>query len=154
MNKYLFPIILSLCIGALLAYLIIGSYSDIDSISVSKDAEEVYYLRKGVYSSKEEMENDMQAFQHYIYNVEDNMYNTYIGISKNKKNIEKLKGFYQKKGYDTYIEAKITDNEDFLIVLGQYDEVLSKTDDENAINVICNQVLAKYEEMVNGEYKD
>ena len=154
MKKYLFPIILSLCIGSLLAYLIINSYSDVDSISVSSNAKEVYYLRQGVYSSKENMENGMQDFPHYIYNVEDNMYNTYIAISKNKKNIEKLKGFYQKKGYDTYIEAKITDNEDFLIVLEQYDKVLSETDDENAIKTICNQVLAKYEEMVNGEYKD
>ena len=154
MNKYLFPVVLSLCIGGLLAYLIINGYSDAENISVSKNAEEVYYLRQGVYSSKDNMENSMQDFEHYIYSVEDNMYNTYIGISKNKKNIEKLKGFYQKKGYDTYIETKITDNEDFLIVLGQYDEVLSETEDENAINVICNQVLAKYEEMVNGEYND
>ncbi len=154
MKKYLFPVILSLCIGALLSYLIINSYNDIDSITVSKNAEEIYYLQRGVYSDKEAMEEGMKDFQHYIYNVEDNQYHTYIGISKNKKNIEKLAGFFQKKGYDIYIETKITDNEEFLVVLGQYDELLANTEDENAIGVICNQVLAKYEEMVNGEYQN
>ncbi len=154
MKKYLFPVILSLCIGALLSYLIINSYNDIDSITVSKNAEEIYYLQRGVYSDKEAMEEGMKNFQHYIYNVEDNQYHTYIGISKNKKNIEKLAGFFQKKGYDIYIETKITDNEEFLVVLGQYDELLANTEDENAIGAICNQVLAKYEEMVNGEYQN
>ncbi len=154
MKKYMFPVILSLCIGSLFAYFLINSYGNIQNISVSKGASEVYYLRYGIYPSKEEMISSMQNFQHYIYNVEDNQYKTYIGISKNKKNIEKLKGFFEKKQYNTYIETKITDNEEFLTVLGQYDEVLSQTDDENAINVICNQVLAKYEEMVNGEYQN
>ncbi len=154
MKKYLFPVILSLCIGMLLAYTIINSYNNVDSLTVSKNAEEIYYLQKGVYSSKTKMEEGMSDFQHYIYNVEDNKYHTYIGISKNKNNINKIKEFYQNKGYDTYIVTKITDNEEFLVVLGQYDELLANTDDENALSVICNQVLAKYEEMVNGEYQD
>lgn len=154
MKKYLFPIILSLCIGALLSYLIINSYSDIDSMAVSKGAEEVYYLQRGVYSSKKNMEESMKDFQHYIYNVEDNKYHTYIALSKNKQNIEKIKTYYEKMSYNTYIETKITDNEDFLTVLGQYDELLNKTEDEKAIKAIVNQILAKYEEMVSGEYKN
>lgn len=154
MKKYLFPITLSLCIGIMLAYLIIGSYNDTDGISVSKGAEEVYYLQYGVYSSKDNMQENMKAFEHYIYSVEDNLYHTYIGISKNKKNIEKIQNFYKKKEYNTYIGTKITDNEEFLVVLGQYDELLGQTNDENAIKVITNQILAKYEEMVNGEYKN
>ena len=32
--------------------------------------------------------------------------------------------------------------------LRQYDELLSKTDDSESIKVICNQILAKYEELV------
>ena len=94
----------------------------------------------------------MQEFTHYIYNVEDNMYYTYIGITKNKKNAEKIKEHYKNKGYDTYIKEKITDNKKFLTVLGQYDELLSKTNEEETIAVICNQVLSKYEELVNNEY--
>ncbi len=154
MKKTIFPIILSLCIGSILSYIIISGYDEIDTPVFSKGTQKVYYLRKGIYTTKENMENEMKDFSHYIYNVEDNKYHSYIAISKNKKNMQKIKDFYEKMSYNTYVETKITDNKEFLTVLGQYDEVLSKTDDTNAIKTIVNQVLAKYEEMVNGEYKN
>ena len=152
MKKYLFPVTVSLVLGVLMAYLLISSYDNAEGITVSKNAETVYYVQRGVYSTKENMENNMADFEHYIYNVEDNMYYTYIGMSKNKKNAEKIKEFYKEKGYDTYIKEKITDNESFLTILGQYDELLSQTDEGDTISIICNQVLAKYEELVNDEY--
>lgn len=152
MKKYLFPVTFSLLLGVMMAYFLISGYDKADSITVSKNAETIYYVQKGVYSNKENMTNNMKDFQHYIYNVEDNMYYTYIGISKSKKNAEKIKKFYEKKGYDTYIKEKITDNTSFLTILGQYDELLSQTSEDGTIEVICNQVLSKYEELVNNEY--
>lgn len=152
MKKYLFPVTVSLILGTLMAYLLISSYDNAEGITVSKNAETIYYVQRGVYSTKENMEKNMADFEHYIYNVEDNMYYTYIGMSKNKKNAEKIKEFYKEKGYDTYIKEKITDNESFLTILGQYDELLSQTTEGDTIAVICNQVLAKYEELVNDEY--
>lgn len=152
MKKYLFPVTLSLILGSIMAYILISGYDKADSITVSKNAQTVYYIQRGVYSTKENMKNNMEEFSHYIYNVEDNMYYTYIGITKNKKNAEKIKEYYKQKGYDTYIKEKITDNENFLTILGQYDELLSKTKEQETISVICNQVLSKYEELVNNEY--
>lgn len=154
MKKYLFPVVASLIIGTLMAYFLISGYDHAEGITVSKNAETIYYVQRGVYSSKENMQDNMGEFEHYIYNVEDNMYYTYIGISTNKKNAEKIQGCYKEKGYDTYIKEKITDNAGFLTVLGQYDDLLSKTKDGGTINAICNQVLAKYEEMVNDEYRN
>ncbi len=152
MKKYLFPVIISLLLGTAMAYFLISGYDKADTIAVSKNAQTIYYVQRGVYSSKENMQNNMADFENYIYNVEDNMYYTYIGISTNKKNAEKIKGYYKEKGYDTYIKEKVTDNGNFITVLGQYDELLAKTDDGNTINTICNQVLAKYEELVSNEY--
>ena len=152
MKKYLFPITISLGLGILMAYLLISSYDNAEGITVSKNAETVYYIQRGVYSTKENMENNMTDFEHYIYNVENNMYYTYIGMSKNIKYYVEIKVFYKEKGYDTYIKEKITDNESFLTILGQYDELLSQTDEGDTISIICNQVLAKYEELVNDEY--
>jgi len=152
MKKYLFPILFSLILGILMSYFLISSYDKADSITVSKHAETIYYIQRGVYSNKENMESNMQDFSHYIYNVEDNMYYTYIGIAKSKKNAEKIKEHYKNRGYDTYIKEKITDNKNFLTVLGQYDELLVKTKEEETIEVICNQILSKYEELVNNEY--
>lgn len=148
MKKYIFQILTSLSIGFILAYLLINSYESKDSITVSKNAENIYYIQKGVYSDKTTMETSMKDFENYIYNVEDNMYYTYIGITSNKQNSEKIKNYYKEKGYDTIIKEKLTDNENFTQILKQYDEILSKTEDSKAISAIINQILSKYEELI------
>ena len=85
-------------------------------------------------------------------NIFLHMYYTYIGISNNRDNALKIQKYYKSIGYDTYIKEKMTDNKSFITVLKQYDQLLSSTNDDNTIKVICNQILAKYEELVNGEY--
>ena len=152
MKKYIFPVITSFLIGTVMAIILISGYDDAESITVSGSAKKIYYVQRGVYSSKDSMEKNMSSFSHYVYNVEDNKYYTYIGITGNKENADKIKDYYKKQGYDTYVKEKITDNESFVTILGQYEEILKNTKDEGTIETICNQVLSKYEELVNGEY--
>jgi len=135
-----------------MSYFIISQYETSDMVAVSSNATNLYYIQRGVYSTKENMNNNMKDFRYYIYNVEDNMYYTYIGISNNRDNALKIQKYYKSLGYDTYIKEKMTDNKSFITVLKQYDQLLSSTNDDNTIKVICNQILAKYEELVNGEY--
>lgn len=137
-----------------MAYFIIREYDNIDGITVSSSAETLYYIQRGVYSDLENMQNNMQEFENYIYNVEDNMYYTYIGISSTKENATKIQEYYKKIGYETIIKEKITDNEDFIKVLKQYDELLNSVENDESIKVICNQILSKYEELLNGEYNN
>lgn len=135
-----------------MSYFIISQYETSEAIAVSSNATNLYYIQRGVYSTKENMNNNMKDFRYYIYNVEDNMYYTYIGISNSRDNALKIQKYYKSLGYDTYIKEKMTDNKSFIKVLKQYDQLLSSTNDDNTIKVICNQILAKYEELVNGEY--
>ncbi len=72
----------------------------------------------------------MKDFSNYIYNVEDNMYHTYIGVSKNKANAIKIQKVYEKNGIDTIIKDNIVDTSDFIEILEKYDKILSKTEDE------------------------
>ena len=148
MKKYLFPISVSLILGVFMAYFIIRQYEDMPALAVSSEAETLYYIQRGVYSDMDSMQDGMKDFTHYIYNVEDNQYYVYIGITTNKENALKIQNYYKSIGYDTFLKDKITDNDDFINVLRQYDELLSKTDDTESIKVICNQVLSKYEELV------
>ena len=152
MKKYFFPVITSLIIGSTMAVILINSYDNAETITISKNAKTIYYLQRGVYSTKENMKQNMSSFSRYIYNVENNKYYVYIGITANKENAKKLKAYYKKQGYDTYIKEKITDNDSFISVLNQYDEILLNTKDEGTIATICNQILSKYEELVNSEY--
>ena len=149
MKKYLFPVTVSLLIGISMAYFIIKQYEGMPILAVSSNAENLYYIERGVYSDYENMENNMKDFTDYIYNTENNQYHTYIGITTNKENALKIQNYYKILGYDTNLVEKITDNKEFINILRQYDELLSKTDDSESIKTICNQVLAKYEEMVS-----
>lgn len=149
MKKYLFPVTISLLIGISMAYFIIKQYEGMPILAVSSNAETLYYVERGIYSDLENMENNMKEFTDYIYNTENNQYHTYIGITTNKENALKIQNYYKKLGYDTNLVEKITDNKEFINILRQYDELLNKTDDSESIKTICNQVLAKYEEMVN-----
>lgn len=148
MKKYLLPVSMSLILGISMAYFIIRQYESMPSLAVSSEAETLYYVQKGVYKDVNSMESDMKDFTNYIYNVEDNEYHTYIGITTNKDNALKVQEYYKSAGYETTIEERITDNKDFINILKQYDELLAKTDDSDSVKVICNQVLAKYEELV------
>ncbi len=149
MKKYLFPVTISLLIGISMAYFIIKQYEGMPILAVSSNAETLYYVERGIYSDLENMENNMKDFTDYIYNTENNQYHTYIGITTNKENALKIQNYYKNLGYDTNLVEKITDNKEFINILRQYDELLNKTDDSESIKTICNQVLAKYEEMVN-----
>lgn len=148
MKKYLFSVTVSLIIGIGMAYFIIRQYEDMPALAVSSEAETLYYIQRGVYSDLDSMKDNMKDFTHYIYSVEDNQYYAYIGITTSKENALKIQNYYKSVGYDTFLKDKITDNKDFINILRQYDELLSKTDDSESIKVICNQVLAKYEELV------
>lgn len=154
MKKYSMPMLLSLLIGVLMAYFIINQYESYDGVSVSKFASKLYFIQSGVYSNKNNMLESMGKFSNYIYSTEDNMFYSYIGISSSKENALKIQEYYKKIGYETLIKEKIVDNIEFDEILSQYDEILSKTSDDESIKVICSQVMSKYEEYVNGEHKD
>lgn len=149
MKKYVFPVALALVIGLFMANFFINQYDDLGTIKLNRGSEKIYYIQHGAYSSMESMKTAMTSFENYIYSKEDNIYYAYVGITKNKENAEKIKKYFNDKGYDAYIKEKRADNEGFLTILGQYDNILAETTNVDTIKVICNQVLAKYEEIIN-----
>lgn len=150
MKKYFFSIIFSLIIGGLMAFFLINSYDNKNMVIFSKNVKTVFYIERGVYSTKENMEENMMDFENYIYNVEEGKYHAYIGLTLDEKTAFKIQKYYDK--YNTKIVKKVTDNKQFLAVLGQYDEILLKTNDTKTIKTISHQVLSKYEELTSDEY--
>lgn len=148
MKKYIFPAFLSVIIGVSLSFLIIKSYDNASLITVSANTKKVYFIQSGVYSDKQNMINSMTDFENYIYSVENNLYHTFIGMTKSQNNANKIKEKYKQEGITTYIVEKNITNSDFITILKQYDDVLTKTDDTKTIKVIENQVLANYKEYI------
>ena len=122
MKKYLFPVLSSLAIGIFMAVFIIKQYDNNLDVTVSLKAEKLYYVQKGVYSNLENMKNNMKDFENYIYDVSDNMYYTYIGISLSKDNAVKIQNYYKENGYfrlqpeNSFMRPIITDH---LQILGK-----------------------------------
>ena len=145
--KNIFPVVLCILIAFFMGNFMFNEY-DRKTSTVSLTGETLYFLQAGVFSNEEEMKKEMSNFSYYIYTKENNMYYSYIGIVKNKKNLEKLKEYFKSEGYDIYVRELFISNISFITVLDQYEMLLEQTTDTKIIKSICNQILSKYEELV------
>lgn len=145
------PIILALLLGILMGKFLFSQYQ-IENVSLPVmneiEGEKVSFLQVGVYSNIDSMKKNLEGLENYIYVEEEGKYHAYIGITTNQKNIEKLKGFYQEKGYIIYVKEIFVRSNAFLEQLSKYDELLEKTEDKNAVQVIISNVLTSYKELV------
>lgn len=139
----------ALITGLILGRFVLNQYDFngkiISTINTSKSA---YFIQQGVYSSKDSMEQNVTDVPYYIYMIDDNKYYVYIGITFLEENMDKIKGYYKQKGYNTYVKEINISNDDFITVLEQYDSLLKESNDSEVIGMICSQVLNKYEELV------
>ena len=76
----------------------------------------------------------------YTYYKDKNTYYTVIGFSMNKDNLEKIKKIYK----DINIIKCYIDNKIFIEKLKDYDQELSKEDNENKIKEILNNIISTY----------
>ncbi len=147
--KYFFPILVALIMGFILGYYIYEKYDNKNKIqTVFNNSNELYFIQLGVYKNKDNMENKMKSLSYYIYSKEDDLYHAFGCITHDKNNLTKIKGYYNSIKYNIYEKKYQVDNDGFLTVLDQYDELLKQTNDDKTIEAICSQVLSKYEEMV------
>ncbi len=147
--KNLYSIILCILVGGFMGKFMLDQYSNNEKeveASLAKDT--VYFLEQGVYSNKEEMEDNINNVSYYIYTVENNKYYAYLGMTTKESNKEKLVNYFNSIGHTTSIKEYEISSREFLEVLQQYDLMLENTVDTNTISAICSQVLAKYEELV------
>lgn len=149
MKKFIVPILLALITGLILGRFVLNQYEfEGKIVPVGSKNKTAYFIQQGVYSSKESMEKNVSEFPYYIYSIIDNKYYVYIGITFLEENLEKIKGYYEKMGYITYVKELSIDNKNFITVLEQYDSLLKESDKEEIVGTVCSQVLSKYEELV------
>lgn len=149
MKRYVFPVFLALVTGLILGRFVLNQYEfEGKIVPVGLKSKTAYFIQQGVYSSKESMEENLKDFSYYIYSIKDDRYYVYIGITFLKENLEKIKGYYEKKGYITYVKELSIVNENFTTILEQYDSLLKESDEEQIVDTVCSQVLNKYEELI------
>lgn len=148
MKKYLFSIFVALVVGFFLSYFFINQYYDFDGVKVSLTGENLYFVQFGVFSSKESLEENTISIENYIYNIDQDMYYVFVGITKSEENAIKIQKHYEQMGYDTIIKNYQITNNTFLKELENYDSLLLSTEDDTVISSLINQTLTKYEEVV------
>lgn len=148
-KKYIIPVMLALLTGLILGRFVLNQYKfEGKIVSTIGNQKEAYFIQQGVYSSKESMESNLSDFPYYIYMIDDDKYYVYIGITFLEENMNKIKGYYEEKGYITYVKQINISESSFITVLEQYDALLKESSDSEVIGTVCSQVLNKYEELV------
>ncbi len=148
--KKTFPIISAIIIGISLAKLMFNQYDYEAKIgTVFKNGEKLMFVMSGIYSSKDEMESSCSSLKSYIYSLENDKYYVYLAITKNEENFNKLKGYFNRKGYDVSERTLNINNDSYIELLDQYDILLSKTNDDDVIEAIASQSITKYKEYIN-----
>ena len=150
MKKYFKTFILATIIGFFLGFLCIRQYKDKSSIKVVGNTNTLYFIQYGVFSTKENMEENTINLQNYIYNINEELYYVYVGITKNKSNAEKISIYFNDLGYSTIIKEYDVNNKKFIKEIESLDDVLINTEDKVVIGSIASQSLEKYESVVNG----
>ena len=146
MKKYLKTIIIAVVIGLFLGKYTFNEYNSI-SVKAMNEEDYIYLLQYGVYKDENIMKENTKNLKNYLFYLDDKGYHVLIGITKNKKNSQKIVDSYDILT-NIYIKKKKIDNEEFSQLLDQYDILIKETNDKEIINNAQKQILSKYEELI------
>lgn len=114
------------------------------SLALNELDKTIYVFQYGVYENKESLNNINIK---YTYEIKDNKYYVYVGMTSKKQNIEKLENYFNNKNIKTYVKEIRLDDE-FYNVIKQYDLLLDEAESDESIKTIMETVIAKYEEIL------
>ncbi len=147
MKKVLIIGFLAIIVGAVLGKIMFDQYEK-EIVEVLKETEVIYIFQQGVYSTVDNVEKNTNNLENYIIVEDEDYYRVYVGATKKKENINKIREAFVKAGNDIYVRELNTDNQSFLEILGQYDTLLASANEEKQVFQISKQVINMYEEMV------
>lgn len=144
-KKIILSVVFTMLLGIVTAKVV---YSKTISSDDKKSNNTVYFLQLGVYTNKNSMQLDTKGIENKIVTQENDKYYVYVGISKSKKNLEKISKLYKNDGYSLYIKEMSVLNNEFLVNLEQFDKLIESAKTNEEINTINMVILSSYEEMV------
>ena len=144
-KKIILSVVFTMLLGIATAKVV---YSKTISSYDKKSNNTVYFLQLGVYTNKNSMQLDTKSIENKIVTQENDKYYVYVGISKSKKNLEKISKIYKNDGYSLYIKEVSVLNNEFLVNLEQFDKLIESAKTNEEINTINMVILSSYEEMV------
>jgi hypothetical protein len=144
--KTIMPVILCILIGFFMSNFMFNQYDK--TMETFQEKTKAYFLQIGVYSSLDNMKENLKDVNTYIYEEASGLYYAYVGITKNEENLTKIEGYFNEKQYVIYRKEKNLTSSSFIELLNQYDTMLKSTTDSLTIGKIEEEVISKYEELV------
>ncbi len=145
MKKILIKGLIFIVLGFFLGQLI---FSDkIELIKRLQKGDSYYFLAEGIYNDYDSIQNNININRKLIEN-KNNKYYVYVGITRDKEVLEKLKEIYKKKNISLYTKEIILSSPEFKTNVEQFDLLIKDTKDYDQILTIEEVVIANYEEII------
>ena len=113
-------------------------YEDKEKYIISSSV--IYLLEDTSYDNYNDMKTSFVS-NNYIYYEENGKYNTVIAMTKDKNNIDKIEGAYDKKF--TVVEYLLADSE-INKKIDEYDKKIENTTDNNDIKLLVEELNGIY----------
>ena len=133
--------------GAFLGNFLFERYKEEDK-AVLKETNSLYFFIEGVYNNKSQAEKSSENVKVKLITKEDANYVTYLAITKDEANIEKLEKLFKKLKVNATIKKMSINNKEFLTILEQMDLLLKKTNQNEELLAVNEVVLSNYQDLV------
>lgn len=144
MKKTIIKGIFFIIIGFILGQIIFGE--KIELIKKLQKGDTYYFLEEGVYNNSNSIQNN-NIYRRIVEN-KDNKYHVYIGITRDKEVLEKLKSIYKKENINVTIKEIVLESNEFKTNVEQFDLLIRNTKDDSQILTIEEVVIANYQEII------
>lgn len=145
MKKIIIKGLFFVAIGFFLGQLLFGEKIELIKHLQNKDT--YYFLEEGVYNNYKSIQNNANIYRKIIEN-KNNKYHVYIGITRDKEVLEKLKKIYKKDNINVSIKEITLESKEFKNNVEQFDLLIKQTKDTSQILTIEEVVIANYEEII------
>ena len=106
-----------------------------------------FLLGQFLFGEKIELIKSLQKKDTYYF-LEEGIYYAYIGITRDKEVLEKLKSIYKGKNIDVNVKEINLESQEFKNNVEQFDLLIKQTNDVSQILTIEEVVIANYEEII------
>lgn len=144
-KKFIFSLIIAIASGTVLGHTLFEKFKE-EEQTVFNYKTPVYFLREGVYDNLDYALENANKFATKIIVKDKAKYYLYLAISRNEDNLAMIKKIYNNN--NLVVETKNINNESFLTVLDQMENLLKKTSNNEEKLTIEKVILANYEELV------
>jgi len=145
MKKTIIKGIFFIIVGFFIGQILFGD--KIELIKRLQKGDTYYFLEEGVYNNYNNIQNNLNITRRIIEN-KNNKYHVYIGITRDKEVLEKLKKIYKKENINISVKEKLLESQEFKTNVEQFDLLIKKTKDSDQVLTIEEVVIANYEEII------